>query len=418
MTPAASPSRPRALILVSVGAIVMGMGATQLYRLQTRLDAIERAPVARPGDLAELRDELVAIEGKVHASMGQLERIRSDSGAQAATLDGRLAQVETDLIEAAASLTEHQAQIAAWDEFRELAGPQALDARMETFAKDVAEHWAEVDEVARSAIDLAEATSANLDHVRRNLARDTDRMWRELVGPTVQLTGDSTVGSGVLLESVLVEEPDTYRTYLVTAWHVVRDIQNGEEHRDMPVPVTVYGADGRVWHETAELLRYNPGLDAALLTLNTTRQLECGARLASPERIARARIFEQIYAVGCPLGNDPIPTFGEIADVRHVVDGESYWMISAPTYIGNSGGGIFDAENHELLGIFSKIYTHGALRPTVVPHMGLVTPLDAVYGWLESVGFAHVIPGRTGRPGPEHELDANDVDTQVASAKR
>jgi hypothetical protein len=410
MSPAAKSLRPRALILVSVLGIVVSIGATHAYRLQTRLDAIERAPVARPHDLELLREDLSRIEGRISESLVELEAIRSDSGRRVETLDGRLARVETDLVEAAASLNEHQAQIEEWEVFRELAGPRALDERMESFAKDVAAHWAEVGEVAQTAIDLAEATSTNLDLVRGHLARDTDRMWRELVGPTVQLTGDSTVGSGVLLESQLVEEPDVYRTYLVTAWHVVRDIQDGEENRAMPIPVTVYGQDGRVWHETAELLRFNAGLDAALLSMNTTRRLECGARLAPPERISKARIFEQVYAVGCPLGNDPIPTFGEIADVRHVVDGESYWMISAPTYIGNSGGGIFDAENHELLGVFSKIYTHGALRPTVVPHMGLVTPLDAVYGWLETVGFAHVIPPR--KTGDEV------VDTQVASAKR
>jgi hypothetical protein len=96
--------------------------------------------------------------------------------------------------------------------------------------------------------------------------------------------------------------------------------------------------------------------------------------------------------VGCPLGNDPIPTFGEIADTHHEVDGNHYWMINAPTYIGNSGGGIFSSSDHELLGIFSKIYTHGNLRPTVIPHMGLVTPLTAVYDWLEEVGQDHVIP--------------------------
>ena len=81
-------------------------------------------------------------------------------------------------------------------------------------------------------------------------------------------------------------------------------------------------------------------------------------------------------------------------------------MISAPTYIGNSGGGIYDAETHELLGIFSKIYTHGSLRPTVVPHMGLVTSLKTIYDWLDSVGLASM------------EAKEDSVRAQTASAKR
>ena len=65
-------------------------------------------------------------------------------------------------------------------------------------------------------------------------------------------------------------------------------------------------------------------------------------------------------------------------------------MISAPTYIGNSGGGIFGADDRCLLGLFSKIYTHGALRPVIVPHMGLVTPLVEVYDWLEERDLATI----------------------------
>ncbi len=70
----------------------------------------------------------------------------------------------------------------------------------------------------------------------------------------------------------------------------------------------------------------------------------------------------------------------------------SSYPLSAPTYIGNSGGGIFDAETHELLALFTKIYTHGTVRPMVVPHMGLATPLAAVYDWLDKVGYAALEP--------------------------
>jgi S1-C subfamily serine protease len=131
-----------------------------------------------------------------------------------------------------------------------------------------------------------------------------------------------------------------------------------------------------------------------------------GAQLASLERLRDVRVFDAVYAVGCPLGNDPIPTAGEVASVEHVVDGSTYWMISAPTYIGNSGGGIYDARTHELIGIFSKIYTHGSSRTTIVPHMGLVTPLYAIYDWLERAGYASLL------------LETPPREAQTASAAR
>jgi S1-C subfamily serine protease len=214
-------------------------------------------------------------------------------------------------------------------------------------------------------------------------------MWRELVGPVVQLAGETSVGSGVLLPSRPSPEGG-FLTPLLTAWHVVRDIQGDPPDLELPVPVEIYREDGTTRNEKAKLLAHDPKLDVALLELATSDALDFGARLAPRSRLADARIFDAVVAVGCPLGNDPIPTRGEISQTCHEVDGSTYWMISAPTYIGNSGGGIFDARTHELLGIFSKIYTHGTLRPTVVPHMGLVTSLRTIYDWLDRVGYAQL----------------------------
>ena len=36
--------------------------------------------------------------------------------------------------------------------------------------------------------------------------------------------------------------------------------------------------------------------------------------------------------------------------------------------------------------------SNGSLRPTIIPHMGLVTPLGKIYDWLAEVGFADLVP--------------------------
>jgi hypothetical protein len=144
----------------------------------------------------------------------------------------------------------------------------------------------------------------------------------------------------------------------------------------------------------------------ALLELDTKEHMPFGAQLATRAQLSAMHTFDGVYAVGCPLGNDPIPTTGELASTHHEVDGSKYWMISAPTYIGNSGGGIYCAKSHALFGIFSKIYTHGSTRSTIVPHMGLATPLATVYDWLESSEYAYLEP------------QAVQVDTQTAAAVR
>ena len=281
-----------------------------------------------------------------------------------------------------------EATTASLGELERQVGPDALEAVLSEREGRLQESWDAFEGVLREEVSDSQERLLAVEE-RMQAPRDLDRMWSELMGPVVQLAGESSVGSGVLLKSE-PHDAGGYRTYLLTAWHVVRDIQGSPTKRDMPIPVTIYADDGSLRHEEATLLVYQADLDAALLELRTADALPHGASLASSESLADARIFDQIYAVGCPLGNDPIPTYGELATLNHVVDGEIYWMINAPTYIGNSGGGIFDSETHELLGIFSKIYTHGSLRPTIVPHMGLVTPLPAIYDWLDSQGYANV----------------------------
>jgi S1-C subfamily serine protease len=209
------------------------------------------------------------------------------------------------------------------------------------------------------------------------------------MGPAVQISGGGTVGSAVILPSESSE--GAWRTQLLTAWHVVRDIRLGLGE-DALIPVTIYNEDGSSRPEEAKLLCQDATLDIALLELTSTGSRLPGAQLASRADLAEIKVFEDVYAVGCPLGNDPIPTHGKLSDTNHMVEGTRHWMISAPTYIGNSGGGIFHAETEALVGIFSKLYTHGSLRPTVVPHMGLAIPLTEVYDWLEGEGYASLVP--------------------------
>ena len=396
-------SSPRGRIL-AVSAIVAGtvasLGVVSRWRsLERRLQDGE---VARR-EVSALNTSLADLRGEV--GWLQVELAEASSKAETATgLQDRLQSAEARMGDIGETIEAQAQSLTALENERSSFGPEVLDrelaahdlamqSRVESFSKLLSE--------VRSA---ADQSLQRVDALDRALSspRDLAGMWHELVGPVVQLAGDTSVGSGVLLRAPATPGDDgLYHMPLLTAWHVVRDIQGDLSKTEMPVPTTIYLADGSVRRESARLLRFDATLDAALLELRTQDRIADGARLASKARLIKVRIFDAVYAVGCPLGNDPIPTFGEVATVNHVIDGQAYWMINAPTYIGNSGGGIFDSQTHELLGIFSKIYTHGAVRPTIVPHMGLVTPLGRIYEWLEREGFAALLPdgGRVASKG-------------------
>lgn len=362
--------------------------------LLLRMDEVERAAVMETRQAAEVKHELDRALGELERVRGELEVVRSDSLADRASTEGALRELS-------GVVTDQEERIELVRRTQEEFDPEALDASLKNLGRELTERWEAAFRVASTAAENGRTPDAGPQPGRTDL-------WRTLVGPIAQLAGEESVGSGILVRGVVAEGSDEPCDYVLTAWHVVRDIQGSLYNRDMPVPVQVYVEEGRTQERTAELLEFDADVDIALLRLTGGELVRDTARLPAPERLHELAIFDRVCAVGCPLGNDPIPTLGEIAATHHEVDGETYLMINAPTYVGNSGGGIFDAETRELLGVFSKVYTHGSLRPTIVTHMGLVTPLTIVYEWLEAVGYGFLVPAGGGQATPASAVQGQE----------
>lgn len=261
--------------------------------------------------------------------------------------------------------------------------------------------------------------------VHRMAAADSEWMERSMLLPTIQLKGNKTVGSGVIIYSQLDSVGPTdeeaegdaepagdprYVTFAVTAYHVVKEIL-GEEFplgilRD--VRLMRAGSLDEPLYTSAVVERFSAERDLALLRLRLTSRFENVASFLSSEEADRLNLFTRVYAVGCPLGNSPLPTSGEISSRSKQVGDQVFWMVTAPTFFGNSGGGIFLADTCELIGISSMVYTYtyGLNRSMVVPHMGLFVPIRTVTQWLRSEGFEHILlqePPRVAPPSREPE---------------
>lgn len=379
------------LLALSLATGAFGLRSVQF---EERLNGIEDQAHEDKCRIQALQSHLVEAQTDAARSslvLASLERKHDETLIVGRNLEISNASFKNELSVARRTIETHENKLRAFEMTVSAENPENWKRPFEHLQEALDEKWDLFGGGVERMHGLALDNRDQLARLDQKLDRDIDDMWNKLMGPTVQLTGESTVGSGVLLESRPLPDGG-YKNYVLTAWHVVRDILADADALEGPVPVKMYSQDGRRTHFQAELLRFDPTIDIALLTLDTNDKIPFGAKLATREELDSIQVFSNIYAAGCPLGNDPIPTFGELADTRHVVDGDLYWMTSAPTYVGNSGGGIFDAESFKLIGIFSKIYTHGSLRPIVVPHMGLSTPLTVVYDWLEDVGHSELIP--------------------------
>jgi S1-C subfamily serine protease len=234
--------------------------------------------------------------------------------------------------------------------------------------------------------------------------RDPAALQHDILGPSIQVNVDGSVGGGTLLFS-----RETH-SYVITACHVIQKILSGgdDDETRAPAEVTLYDDLGAVTDIVeGDLVAWDERKDLALLRLRTVHELRNVARLASRETLRSIRVFTPIYAVGCPLGHDPLPTLGEVATLNKEVNGERFWMMNAPTIFGNSGGGVFHRESRELIGVSVMVCTYDGAVSTPVPHLGIMVSLETVYDWLDALNYHFIYD-------PEFPLEAFE---SVRSAK-
>ena len=257
------------------------------------------------------------------------------------------------------------------------------------------------DSVNAQAVLAASAPVELSPSMRRRQLRE------DILRPVFQVTGDDAVGSAVLIHRGEDEQGAYYLA--LSAYHVLRDIVSNEDGIDPHEvvfenifdqmengPVTVKGV----------MLAEKIDSDLALLRINTDQDLGAVAQLAPLERRRLVDAFTSVYTVGCPLGTNAQATRGEITRDDWIVDEQPYWMVSSPAYFGNSGGGVFLEETHELIGVFSKIYTHGNYRPQVITHMGLAVPLETIHAWLIDAGYGFLVEPEKAELGSAEEASA------------
>ena len=262
-------------------------------------------------------------------------------------------------------------------------------------------YLAEAREKENQAQAIYSKTQEDLANLAEQITPDTVEMTRSMLAPTVQLNGVDTMGSGTLVFSGTNPKNGKIESYVLTSYHVVRNILSDlpRSQKKKGIDVTIYLGDKKV-DVKGKMEIYNATIDAALVKLQTDQVFPNVARTLPKPLESEVNLWDPVIAVGCPLGNDPVPTNGSISSLANELSGSNYWMINAPTYFGNSGGGVYLADSHQLIGVFSKIYTHGKGNPVVIPHMGLCTPIGLVHDWLADKGLNHLLEEQVAVAGP------------------
>ena len=257
--------------------------------------------------------------------------------------------------------------------------------------------------------------------------------------PTVRVRTKKAGGSGTVVYSETYK--DEVYTYVITNHHVISDSVHVDKKWD---PVLKRKVDKEILDTVqVEFFRYNNyshtvgsfavdadivaysevegGQDWALLRVrDKENKADWVVNLFPLKDIENVHIFDDCYAVGASLGHPPVASNGMITYMDDEIEHYKYWMSSAPTIFGNSGGAVYrwaaSRKRYEYIGIPSRISIQPmGFSADAITHMGYFIPIDRVYKLLEDNDFQFIYDSnysiedcektREKKQGPEKDKD-------------
>ena len=244
-------------------------------------------------------------------------------------------------------------------------------------------------------------------------SKEVQEKHEGMLYPTVRVRTDKAGGSGTVIYSGMIPgKTDKYETYLLTNNHVIASnikvekkwstLLKREVKTDVLSDCSVeffnfeYGSweSGQSTYK-GEIMCYDKDMDLGLLKLKSETRVPFVAKMfPKDQHKERLRMFMNLYAVGCGLGHPPLATQGNLTGLSDVIDNYPYWLSSAPTIFGNSGGAVFLADTYEYIGIPSRIaVTLSGFGSDAITHLSFFIPITSIYKFLEEQMFMFIYDG-------------------------
>ena len=245
-------------------------------------------------------------------------------------------------------------------------------------------------------------------------SKEIKQKHEQMFYPTVRVRTKNAGGSGTVVYSKKYK--DKVYTYVITNHHVIEDSIHIDKKWD---PVLKRKADKEILDTVnVEFFKYNNyshtvgsfaveadivaysevdgGQDWALLRVrDKENKADWVTNMFPLDTLENIHIFDDCFAVGASLGHPPIASEGMITYMDDEIEHYKYWMSSAPTIFGNSGGAVYrwssTRKQYEYIGIPSRISVQASgFSADAITHMGYFIPIDRIYSLLEDNDYQFI----------------------------
>jgi len=235
---------------------------------------------------------------------------------------------------------------------------------------------------------------------------DLKDLHEQILWTTVRVRAKKAGGSGTVIWSGQ-DNKGKFRTYVLTCEHVVDDLieiktkwdEIAKVERKMEVlgkpSVQIFYYEnysrckGSSGEHRANIVAYSKDEDIALLELERYENpIEYIANLYPKEKLDDIHVFDEVYCVGAAMGHEPIATKGIISYMDEIIEGKEYWMSTAQSIFGNSGGAVFrwskERGRFEFLGMPARLtVAMFGFSADAITHMGFFVPINRIYKFLD-----------------------------------
>ena len=238
--------------------------------------------------------------------------------------------------------------------------------------------------------------------------------------PCVRIRAQMAGGSGTVIYSA-ANEDGGHSTYVLTNHHVVANcisiskewsaLLKSERKIDKFETVQAYffkyqwrarnvgGTDIQ-----SDIVAYDKEEDLALVKLRSDDPVSSVATLFPPDDEKRLRIGMPVVCVGAGLGEAPVQTPGVLSQFGREIERREFWLSTAPSIFGNSGGALFLADTYEFIGVPARIAVAMlGFSADAITHLSYAIPITRVYQFLEDQRFRFIYDDEYTEAGEEEE---------------